>query len=259
MNEQIQQETPRNWWGPLRPLGEALRFLTIVPVPGLPPSSAGAIGRSIGFFPLAGALIGALLVGVGAIGDRLWDDWVRAVMVVVAWAIVTAGLHLDGLSDTFDAVLSWRSRERKLEIMKDSRIGAMGALALIAVVLLKVAFIHGAGPGWPYAVALAPILGRWADCYGIWGFPPARAGGLGRDFQSQAARVDFLIASGTALVLAVLLGGARGLVALALVWVVAQVLGMRWTRELGGLTGDTYGALCEIGEVVALAVMSSTF
>jgi len=256
--EPAERANKRNWWGLLWPLGEALRFLTLLPIGGLPPVSAGAIARAIGFFPLAGAAIGALLVGVGLLSGALWDEWVRAVAIVVAWAIITGGLHLDGLSDTFDAVLSWRSRERKLEIMKDSRIGAMGAIALIAVFLLKIALLHSAGEGWVRAVVLAPVLGRWADTYGIFWFPPARTGGLGREFQSQVGRADFIFGSGTAFVLAVALGGTRGIVALALIWVVSHVLGMWWTHDLGGLTGDTYGALCEIAEVVALGVMSST-
>lgn len=258
-NEMSSDETVHRSAFGLHPLGEALRFLTIVPVPGLSPGPEGALARSIGYFPLVGALIGLLLVGVGAIAGRFWDDWVRVVAIVIAWAIITAGLHLDGLSDTFDALLSWQSRERKLEIMKDSRIGAMGAIALIAVVLLKVALAHGAGNGWLRVVALAPILGRWAASYAIWWFPPARADGLGREFQSQIRRVDLVLASATALVLALVLGGTRGLIALALVWIVAQVLAMRWTHELGGLTGDTYGALCEIAEVVALGVLSLKF
>jgi adenosylcobinamide-GDP ribazoletransferase len=182
---------------------------------------------------------------------------VRAVLLVVAWAIITAGLHLDGLSDTFDAVLSWRSRERKLEIMKDSRIGAMGALALIAVLALKVALLAATGDGWLRAIWLAPILGRWADVYAIFWFPAARAGGLGRAYQSQVGRGGLVFGTLITLALALALAGTRGLIALALVWIVAHVLARWWTRDLGGLTGDTYGALCEIAEVVALAVLTA--
>jgi adenosylcobinamide-GDP ribazoletransferase len=241
----------------LHPLGEALRFLTILPIPGMPSMSEQSIARAIPLFPLAGALIGALLAGVGLAAGALWDEWARAALVVVAWGVVTAGLHLDGLSDTFDAVMSWRPRERKLEIMKDSRIGAMGALALAAVLALKIAWLHGAGDMWLRAVWLAPVLGRWADTYGIFWFPAAREGGLGRDFQSQVRRRDFVVATLTALALALLLAGPRGLIALALVWAATQALAMWWTRDLGGLTGDTYGALCEIAEVLALAVMAA--
>jgi adenosylcobinamide-GDP ribazoletransferase len=249
--------TDRNWWGPLWPLGEALRFLTIIPILGMPPMSERAIARAIPLFPLAGAVIGALLAGLGLACGAIWDPWVRSIAIVVGWGILTAGLHLDGLSDSFDAVMSWRSRERKLEIMKDSRIGAMGALALIAVLALKVAWLHAAGDGWLRAVWLAPILGRWADIYGIFWFPPAREGGLGREFQSQARRGDFLIATATAIGLGLVLAGPRGLLALAVVWVISHWLARWWTRDLGGLTGDTYGALCEIAEAVTLAVMSA--
>jgi adenosylcobinamide-GDP ribazoletransferase len=256
MSEQTQPAKQRNYWGPLWPLGEALRFLTILPIPGLPPMAESGVGRAIAFFPLAGAVVGALLAGLGLAAGVLWGGGVRPVVLVVGWAIITAGLHLDGLSDTFDAVLSWRPREHKLEIMKDSRIGAMGALALIGVLALKVAWLGAAGEGWLRAVWLAPILGRWADIYGIFFFPPAREGGLGRDFQSQLRRADFVFATAVTLLLALALGGTRGLVALATTWIAAQLLGMWWTRDLGGLTGDTYGALCEIAEVVTLATLA---
>ena len=258
MGEQTEQTTPRSRWGPLWPLGEALRFLTIFPMPGMPPMAEQSIARAIPLFPLAGAVIGALLVGLGLACGVLWDAWVRSVLIVVGWGIVTSGLHLDGLSDTFDAVMSWQTRERKLEIMKDSRIGTMGALALIAVLALKVTWLHAASDGWVGAVWLAPVLGRWADTYGIFRFPPARAGGLGREFQAQARRGDFAIATATAVGLAIILAGPRGLLALALVWGVSSGLARWWTRDLGGLTGDTYGALCEIAEVVTLATLAAT-
>ena len=258
MGEQTKHTPTRNWWGLLWPLGEALRFLTIIPMPGMPPMAEQSIARAIPLFPLAGAVIGALLVGLGLACGVLWDAWVRSVLIVVGWGIVTSGLHLDGLSDTFDAVMSWRTRERKLEIMKDSRIGAMGALALIAVLALKVTWLHAAGDDWARAVWLAPILGRWADTYGIFRFPPARAGGLGREFQAQARRGDFAIATATAAGLAIILAGPRGLLALALVWGVSSGLARWWTRDLGGLTGDTYGALCEIAEVVTLATLAAS-
>jgi adenosylcobinamide-GDP ribazoletransferase len=255
MAEPTESSQPKNpWWGPL---GEALRFLTIIPVPGMPPAAEASIGRAIPLFPLAGLVLGALLAACGLALGALWGGGVRAVGLVVAWGVITAGLHLDGLSDTFDGVMSWRSRERKLEIMRDSRIGAMGALALAAVLGLKVALLAGAGEGWLQAILLAPVLGRWADVYGIVAFPPAREGGLGRAFHSMLAPRDIAIASGSALLLALAVAGPRGLVALLLVWLAAHLLGRWWTRDLGGLTGDTYGALCEIGEVVALAALTA--
>lgn len=258
MNEQSPDVNP-NRWGPLWPLGEALRFLTIIPIPGLPPMAEASIGRAIPWFPIAGLLLGALLVPLGFVADLLWGPTVRAGLLVVAWGILTAGLHLDGVSDTFDAVMSWRPRERKLEIMKDSRIGAMGAMALIAVLLLKVLFLGAAGGRWLPALLIAPLLGRWADIYGIFWFPPAREGGLGRSFQAHVRRSDFIIATVATLVLVVAIAGGRGLVAALCVWATTRALARWWTRDLGGLTGDTYGALCEIGEVVAIAALAAQF
>lgn len=249
---------PNPWqqfWSTLFGLGEALRFLTIIPQPWLPPMSERSMVQAIPWFPAAGALIGALLVGVGSAAGLFWGDLVRAALLVVAWGIVTGGLHLDGLSDSFDALLSWRSRERKLEIMKDSRIGAMGALALIAVLLLKVSFLAEAGAAWWQAVLLAPVLGRWADLYGIYWFPAATEGGLGRTFHAQVRRRDFWFATGFSLIAALLIAGLAGLVAMLVLVLSSHLLARWWTNDLGGLTGDTYGALCELGEVIVLATL----
>ncbi|MBX0330241.1 adenosylcobinamide-GDP ribazoletransferase [Oscillochloris sp. ZM17-4] len=243
-------------WGPITSLGEAIRFLTIIPQPWLPPASEAGMVTSIPWFPAAGAIIGALLLPAGWLGDAGWGPLARAALVVAIWGIITSGLHLDGLSDTFDAVMSWRTRERKLEIMKDSRIGAMGAIALVALMLLKFAFLAGAGPGWWRAALVAPALGRWANCYGIFWFPAAREGGLGRTFHQLVRRSDFWAASAFALAFAIIVAGPAGLVAALLVLAGSHLLIRWWVRDLGGLTGDTYGALCEIGEVVALAAIT---
>jgi adenosylcobinamide-GDP ribazoletransferase len=233
-----------------------MRFLTILPMPWLPAASEAGMVAAIPWFPAAGAIIGALLLPAGWLGGLGWGDLARAALAVVAWGAITSGLHLDGLSDTFDAVMSWRPRERKLEIMKDSRIGAMGAIALVAVLLLKVVFLAAAGPRWWQALLVAPALGRWANCYGIFWFPAAREGGLGRSFNAQVRRGDFWVASLFAAAFAALVAGPAGLVAALLVWATSHALIRWWVGDLGGLTGDTYGALCEIGEVVAVAAIS---
>lgn len=253
----MDQPSSPNRWGIFAPFGEAIRFLTVLPVPGLPTMSELGIVRAIPFFPLVGLLLGGLLLGLGWLSRLFWPEWLVAVLLVVCWGVLTAGLHLDGVSDTFDAVMSWRPRERKLEIMKDSRIGAMGALALIGLLALKFGWLIASDQRWWLGLLLAPVLGRWADVYGILRFPAAAEGGLGRTFQSLARPADFWAASVMTLALMVLIGGWHGVAAMFGVWVVTEILGRWWTRSLGGLTGDTYGALCEIGETVALAVLAA--
>lgn len=236
---------------------EALRFLTILPLPGARAAlSERDMAATIPWFPLAGLLIGALLLPVGWLAGLGWGDGVRAALLVVAGGIITGGLHLDGLSDTFDGVMSWRSRERKLEIMRDSRIGAMGTLALIAVLLLKFVWLQEAQDTWWRSVLLAPVLGRWADIYGIYWFPAAREGGLGHTFQSHVQPQHFFVSTSFVLLLALLIGQWQGVAAVGLVWGVTHLLARWWTHDLGGLTGDTYGALNEVGEVIVLATLA---
>jgi adenosylcobinamide-GDP ribazoletransferase len=255
-DERSQQHAAANLWGLLLPLGEALRFLTLLPLPGLPASSERGIARAIGWFPLAGGVIGVLLLPVGWLTGMLWGADVRAAALVVVWAIITAGLHLDGLADTFDGVMSWRSREQKLQIMKDSSTGAMGTLALAAVLLLKFAWLQAAGDNWWAAIMLAVAWGRWAQVYGLAWFPAARPDGLGHTFRASTRSQGFWFATVTAATLALLFGQGQGLLAGVLVWGLTYLLARWWVRLLGGLTGDTYGALCEIGEVAALAVLT---
>ncbi|MDW8395804.1 MAG: adenosylcobinamide-GDP ribazoletransferase [Anaerolineae bacterium] len=244
----------------------ALRFLTLLPVPA--PSSA-TDGRVVRWFPLVGMCVGGISCAVGAAAGWLWGESARAIAVVLSLAIVTGGLHLDGLSDTFDAMLSWQPRERKLEIMKDSRIGAMGTLALVAVLALKVVWVVAAGEQWWRNVLLATVVSRWVMAYGLVMFPSARPGGLGDTLRSATGQRDLWIAAaqGAGLAFGVSLIAlpteafgialARTGVALASAVLALHLVFRQWSRALGGLTGDTYGAGCELAEGVMLAALSA--
>jgi adenosylcobinamide-GDP ribazoletransferase len=248
---------PRSGWGPLQPVGEALRFLTVLPVPGLPPMDETGIVRSMVAFPLVGLLIGAGGTMAGWLAGLLWGEPLRAIAIVITWMLLTLGLHLDGIADSCDALFSWRPRERKLEIMKDSRIGTMGALGLIAIVLLKIGALVTLAEQWWLGALLAPMWGRWADIYGIFWFPAAREGGMGRTFHDQVRRSDFAVATASALVIGLLLVLPWGMLVALVVWPIVHVLARRMVAALGGLTGDTYGALAEVGEVATLLVLAA--
>jgi adenosylcobinamide-GDP ribazoletransferase len=246
-----------NRWGPLRPLGEALRFLTALPIRGLPPMDETGIGRSMVAFPLVGLLIGVAGAGMGWLAGWLWGDLLRAIAIVVTWMLITLGLHLDGIADSCDALFSWQPRARKLEIMKDSCIGTMGALGLLAVVLLKVGALATLGAHWWLGALLAPMWGRWADIYGIFWFPAARAGGMGSTFHDQVRRADFIVATASALLIGTLLLMPWGALTVMAIWPIIHLLARRMVAVLGGLTGDTYGALAEVGEVVTLLALAA--
>lgn len=246
-----------NRWGVFRPVGEAVRFLTAVPVPGLPPMDEIGIARSMAAFPLVGLLIGVGGAAAGWIAHWLWGAPLHAIVLVIAWMLLTLGLHLDGIADSCDALFSWRSREQKLEIMKDSRIGTMGALGLLVIVLLKVGALLQLGSFWWMGALIAPMWGRWADIYGIFCFPAAREGGMGRTFHEQVRRTDFVIATLSALLLGAVLLPPWGALAGLVVWPIIHGLAQRMVAALGGLTGDTYGALAEVGEVVTLLALAA--
>lgn len=243
--------------GPLASLDTALRFLTSVPLPWPPLAPTAGIAGALPYFPLVGALIGLALLAVGWLAGVFWPPLASAALLVIAWGTLSGGLHLDGLSDTADGVMSWRPREHKLEIMRDSRIGVMGALALIGALLLKLAFLAGAGANWWRAALLAPILGRWAMIYAIARFPAARADGLGSSVQGRLPLAHLLLAGTLVFIAAAAVAGPNGLAACLLAALGAHLLGRWWTHELGGLTGDTYGACCELVEVIALAALTA--
>jgi adenosylcobinamide-GDP ribazoletransferase len=237
-------------------LRDALTFLTRLPVPpargGRDADGApGDLGRSVVWFPVVGALLGAILFGAArALGGHLAPG-LLAVVLVAAHALVTGGLHLDGLADTFDAWGGGRGdRARMLDIMRDSRIGAHGAAALALLLIAKVLAILdllSRGTLWP--LFAAPIVARWAVVPLIVLFPYARPSGLGSLFHQQRRLMDLVIATALIVPAAYLLGAPAARAAAAAL-VSALVLALALDRRLGGLTGDVYGAAIEIAELV---------
>ncbi len=238
----------------------AISFLSIIPAYGNGRADDRDMAGSLAFYPLTGFLIGALLTAAAWLCHGLDLGISGDALIIVGWIIITAGLHLDGLMDTADGLFSGRDRERKLEIMRDSRVGAMGAIALAALLILKISFLNEiAYPEKLWILMAAPAFGRWMMVLGIYYFPYARSGpGLGKSFADQASWVEILMATATLLIGIFLLLGSRGLIILALTALPVALIIAWLARQLGGLTGDTYGAINEISEALFLiaAVLS---
>ncbi|RYD06650.1 hypothetical protein N752_02975 [Desulforamulus aquiferis] len=184
----------------LNSLRLAISFLTVLPFYNKEVDNQ-EMGRSVSYYTLVGLLLGTISAGV-CLGLRYLGLTIAAdITAIVTVIILTGGLHLDGLMDTADGVLSGRSRERKLEIMKDSRVGAMGVLALVVVMMLKIAFLLEINGDLKFiALILAPTAGRWAMVFGITRYPYARpSGGLGV-CTKLAGTKQMLVASFTLLV-----------------------------------------------------------
>jgi adenosylcobinamide-GDP ribazoletransferase len=229
----------------------AVRFLTVLPLPAGGPDAARDLGRSARFFPAIGILAGLAMAGLDALLGTLVSPWPGSVLVVLAMAGISGGLHLDGLADTADGFLSSRPRERVLEIMRDSRIGSMGVLAIVGVLLLKTAALATVPAGRRWAtLLLMPLAGRTALVLELNLLPYARPAGLGTTFQTYKTPWDALVAIGLLAGIGYATVGQRGLLAAAGTVLVTVLVSVWCRRRIGGFTGDTLGAACEISEAV---------
>ena len=214
------------------------------------------ISHSRAFYPAIGLMIGLVLVGVEEGSRRVFSEPLTAAFLVAVMIVVTRGLHLDGLMDVFDGVFGGFTPERRLEIMRDSRVGAFGVIGAIAVLLLKygalVSLLMLPQPGKEWALFLFPTLSRWTMVVLLGAFPYVRTQGLGSPFHGTGIKIATTIAGISALAASVLLGGFAGLGLFFGVTVVAWLMGWAIAKTLGGLTGDAYGATNEIIETVVL-------
>ena len=206
-------------------------------------------------------MIGLGLVGVEEGSSRVFSEPLTAAFLVAVMIVVTRGLHLDGLMDVFDGVFGGFTPERRLEIMRDSRVGAFGVIGAIAVLLLKygalVSLLMLPQPGKEWALFLFPTLSRWTMVVLLGAFPYVRTQGLGSPFHGTGIKIATTIAGISALAASVLLGGFAGLGLFFGVTVVAWLMGWAIAKTLGGLTGDAYGATNEIIETVVLIVATA--
>jgi adenosylcobinamide-GDP ribazoletransferase len=238
----------------LRSVAIAFGFLTRIPMP-TGAVSAYELGRAVTWFPVVGAALGAAMVGA----HLALSGWVAPALVAVALvglhALATGGLHLDGFADVFDALGGGRgNRERMLAIMRDSRIGAHGAAALVLLLAAKLAAVTeivDRGPTW--ALFAAPIAARWAVVPLLVWFPYARPEGLGKPFHGHAGLTQLVGATGIA---GLALAGLGQNVAVPSLVALAAALGLAFwlSRRLGGITGDVCGAAIELAEIGFLAL-----
>jgi len=232
---------------PLEGFLAALQFLTRLPVP----DGAYRLETAVAWFPVVGLLLGGVLaladLGLRALAVA---PLVESTLLVVLLLAMTGALHADGLMDTCDAVFCHASPERRLEIMRDPRAGAFGVVGLVCIVALKIAAVNALPSALrPQLLTLAPGLGRWAIVLLATIFPYGRAVGLGSPLKSAATPKALAIASILPLAACAVVGP-PGLAAGALTAVTALGLGRWLMRLLPGLTGDCYGAACEVVETV---------
>lgn len=240
----------------MRGLGATLQFLTRLPVPWPREHREDELARALPWFPAVGALVG-LLLGLGG-----W--WLTraglpvgpaAVLTgVVAGPMLTGALHEDGLADTADGLWGGRDRAAALRILRDSRVGAYGVVALVAALLTRAACLEALPPAsWPAALAVGHCLGRLASVWLMATLPYAReeAPGLGGSMVAGLRSLHLGLASAVG-VGVVILAPPPGLAALGLATLLLALLRGWYRRKLGGVTGDLLGAACVLVEIGTL-------
>jgi adenosylcobinamide-GDP ribazoletransferase len=239
----------------------AWQFLTILPLPGKPVATIppAAFASSLHWFPVVGFLLGAGLVVLDRVLAAAFPSVVVNMVLLAVYVLGTGGLHLDGWADTIDALAGGKDHGQRLVILRDSRIGALGATALILILGLRYAGLLTLPEGVREGVLLCmPALGRWALVIGSWRVMYPRSEGLAAPFIRTLARRDILIAS-TVIGLGLwwVFGVAMAVMLMLGVYVIIRVA-VRWlTRKFGGITGDLLGAMNEGIEVLVLILAPS--
>ena len=228
----------------------ALRFLTIIPVPKGEDPWPEDLGISAAFYPLIGGLIGGMLWGTWVLLGSRTPPGVKAFLLLAVWVISTGALHVDGFLDTCDGVFGGMTPERRLEIMHDVHYGSFALAGGALLFIGKYAGLTSMTS--PALLLLPPVLGRWGMVLSIWAFPYARREGLGGKVKEGVNVWVLFIAFASSLAFATFFGW-RG----AAVWGVGSAFALTLAKYVsvklgGGLTGDVYGAICEVIELVVL-------
>ena len=227
----------------------AVGFLTRLPVPAA--RSAPDLSRAAFFFPLVGALVGGIAAATRALADQALPPLPATLLAVTAALIVTGALHEDGLADVADALGAHTTRERRLEILKDPRVGAFGALALIvAVGLITTTIATLDTEDAVKALVISHTLSRWAILPVSIALKPAKPGGSGSLL--RVSTPSLIAATVIAAAIVTPLQGAPALIAAALA---TAVSGLVLHTTLGGITGDGYGATAKLAELASATTL----
>ena len=230
----------------------AISFLTILPVA---PRDVAHVGSARAYFPLVGLALGAILAGLDFAARQALPTPVVGALLVTALLVLTRAFHTEGFLDCCDGLFGGYSPARRLEILRDTHVGAFAVAGGVGLLLLKWSLLSGI-PDEVRAglLTIFPCISRFGMLSTMAAFPYAREQGVGTAFQAGARRWHVVLGLVTAAVAGGVLLGASGLFLLGAAIAVSLALGWWISRMLGGMTGDGYGAVNEVAEVTVLLV-----
>lgn len=230
----------------------ALQFLTIFPVKVQSEIENKDFGASLLYFPLIGLLIG-LLLAVSTFLFSCLPEFLKATLILLVSIIITGGIHLDGFADTCDGFYGNRPKEKILEIMRDSHIGVMGVIGIAFLLLLKLSLIIALPDGilWKALIAMT-VFARWVQALACSTSSYVRREGKAKHFIEHACKRNVFIGGIFTLALFLLLIQLKGLILFFLSLLPVFLFLSYMKKKIGGMTGDTIGAVSELSEVTIL-------
>lgn len=238
------------------PIIAAFQFLTIFPTVIKRMFTSQEMGRAVGWFPLVGVTLGFALYGVNYFANLIFPSLVSAALTLIAWIAFTRFFHLDGFMDSLDGLFGGWTPERRLEIMKDSRMGAFGTIGGILVLLMKFAALSSTSLLFP-SIMLATTLGRWASPLVIYAFPYAREDGLGIEMKRNVTLREIIIATLITGLTSWFVFGWLGFIFMLGAALIAFLTAAYTMRLIPGLTGDIYGAVTTLVEMLTLVAFTA--
>ena len=229
----------------------AFQFLTIFPTVIKRMFTSQEMGRAVGWFPLVGVALGLALYGVNNVAQTIFPASVSAALTLFAWVVFTRAFHLDGLMDTCDGLFGGWTPERRLEIMKDSRLGAFGVAGGVLILLTEYAALQASLNLFP-ALVLCTTLGRWASPLVIYAFPYAREDGLGIEMKRNVSLREVILATLITSATAWSIYGWPGFALMLGAALISLLVAIYAIRLIPGLTGDIYGTVTTLVEVSVL-------
>lgn len=240
-----------------------IQFMTRIPIP-IDTGFDEDFHKSTIYFPIVGLILGVCYILVARLGLRLFNPYIVAVLILASEVILTGGLHLDGLGDSFDGLYSYRDKEKILEIMKDSRLGTNGLLAILMVLLLKIGFLYSLLAQnilWP--ILTMPVVARSMQVLACYKARTPREKGMGNIFIGKVS-TPYLIGV-MILMLGINLGSIYFVsgqipyikegVAILLIALGVKVFVKTVYKKIDGITGDILGCICELSELGYLIIM----
>lgn len=230
----------------------AIQFMTRIPININLDVKREDFSKTVKFFPVIGLIIGLFEALIYLTSLKFFSNNIAAFFTILSHVIITGGIHIDGLSDSVDGIFSAREKNKMLEIMKDSRVGTFGALAIVFLIVGKIIFVSDIVTDLKIiAIILAPVISRTMNIFLMYKRKYARdTEGMGDMFIGAISKTDYNIALFLGIIIPIIIGKLNGIVFFIFCFIFTILFRHYIEKKIGGLTGDILGASDELNELL---------